>query len=353
MEDANKFFLNGKNIIDNFIIYVKDNCNNYLNVFIVLSIVYFIILIICLYFIFKKENINKYYAFIPFVNLYFYYQIVNIPFLIIFVPVLNILAQILSIYNLLRTYGYNKVIGMLGVLFPYIFFPIVALSSHKNIYIKHKKELFVKTTKDIDSLENKLKHNVNTNNFDIYGNHYEQIKDTSKLNKNFKTRIDNKINTIESNAMIQDNYDDLLYSDEVREDKNKVKIDKKDILNDDIVSDMDTMIEIPDNTDIRNQSLIDFTDNIDNNTDIKVIDNADYKEYKSASKDVAQIAFGGKKQDKSISDYKSTSKDVEVDLRCPYCQSSLVNSNGICPGCARNVSNIINEYNNKQKATNS
>lgn len=292
-------------------------------------IIYSIVFIISLFNIFRKEKISGYKAFIPFLNLYYYCKIININFVWMFVPLINIIVLFFSPYNLAWEFGLNKPKCILSVLFPIVMIPYIAFS---NIKIFHRIEstMFIKNEKEADTLDNKLKANPKFDELDT------DISTIEPTKNNFVSNIDVKIDEIEKNA-ISDDYSDQLYlmDKDLKEKEIENSADQAQMLDEEI----EEFTDIFESNDIREVGVENKVKEIEVNSNIKVVNNADYKEYQMVGPEVGTIAFGGATIDKRVEQNKTEAKVIE--LKCPTCGSSLVGSNGTCPGCGHDVHEYI------------
>ena len=304
-----------------------------INILLIISVVCFLIsLIASLYYFYKKEGIKEYYAFIPFYNVYHYFKIIRLPYYLVFIPIVNLITLYLSGYKLAEVYRAEKKIKTLSLIVPIAMIPYMIFSNKYELY-KPKDVRFLKNVHDVDLVEERLERESQKEQ--IYdGNTIEKVVDS-----NYESKVADKINTIEQNAIQDDVEEQLLMMESNKEFK---KIETKQEKEEAII----------DNTDIQDLFGTDLRLNTVDNIDIKVeeaskkkiVDNAEYKEYKEEDKDVKTIAFGGTSQDQKIENARMERKDT--GFKCPHCGSELSGSNGICPGCGKDVSSIVFEKSN-------
>ena len=197
----------------------------------IMIFIYSIELMVCLYFIFKKENITQWYAFIPFLNIYHYFKIVKTPFWTIFIPLVNLVVLGAVPYKLAKQYDCKKWIINWSIPLSIFVIPYVAFSDLINKDIK-KKINPLKSVLEIDEID---KANSEEEIVNLMFEEYftpEVVQEVDYL-----STVDNMIKNIEDNA-IKDDYflDDNVSDFEVNTtiaatDLEKVnQIDSADIL---------------------------------------------------------------------------------------------------------------------------
>lgn len=105
---------------------------NFIWLFVFLSFVFIGVMILSLWRIFEKANIDGYKALIPIYNLYLLVRISELPkFLVIFflIPFMNLVVFLFVSIRLGETFNKNKVFQVCLGLFPFIYYPILALSN--------------------------------------------------------------------------------------------------------------------------------------------------------------------------------------------------------------------------------
>lgn len=256
-------------------------------------------------FIFKKEeNTEWWHAIIPFYGAYKYFKICNLPFWTFFVPVINILTCIFSVYCLCKQYGCNRIVCSIAVIFPFLIMPYIAFSNLKN---KNKKIKFnyLRNNKDIDNLEKKL---INDETFLVFENNFG----CNQENQDFK--VDEDYFDSDSDYIT----DEEVYFDELETDnKNSNEMIE---LNDDI-----------EDYELNYSAIDNLEENLKENSkvDIQMVSNKKIVEEDTSSKEA--IAFGGEKKIENVPKAKLD------ELKCDRCGSSLVGSNGYCPGCGKKL----------------
>lgn len=282
--------------------------------------IYLFLFSICLFFIFKKEKLNKFFAFIPLVNLICYFRICNIPVWIIFVPIINIIAFMVSPYKILILYGYNKSMSLLSIFLPFIFIPHLAFSNKKKI--NHtEQDNTIKTIYDVEQIESKLEENKNAME-EFYSLDYNLDSTSSNDNSYENQKIAQIENNINSNYNFIEEFDDFTsinIQNSIQENNNN------DTSND--------IIEIDDErNDYITTGMMDTIENsIIEKANIAIVDNSDYKEYEPKQERIENIAFGGEQK---IEDRIHAKTE---ELKCDRCGSSLVGANGYCPGCGKKI----------------
>lgn len=307
------------------------NLNLFKNFLIIYLIIGIIVFSVSMYKIFKKDKIKGYYAFIPFLNLYYYSKIVEIRFWLFLIPISNVVILLASTFLLSDRYGLKKWLCILSIFFPYFFLLYLAFSN-KQPRMRIKIEPFVQTNLDIDKLEQKLEHNTNDD--------FEVSSQSKEVANNFVSTVEEKLNKIEDNAISED-YEDQLYIVSGINNEKKISQDKKkdevvETLNDDI-----NIIDTFDSNDLRSIGMDLKEKEIEENSKKEVEESDEQKEYEEVGPNVETVAFGGATKNRSVAEVRSESKTE--DLKCPNCGSSLVGSNGTCPGCGRDVSKFIFE----------
>ena len=308
-------------------------CHNILILLIIYTTILTISLIISIYYLYKKEGIKTYYAFIPFYNFYHFFKIIEIPYYLLFIPFINVIVMHLSGIRLAYTYRANKIDKALSIIIPIVMVPYMILS---NKYELKKKvdNRFLKKVSDIDILEKHLENNEMNNN------EYTDINNDTIIDNSYKSNVDKRIENIENNA-IQDDVEEQLLMMESNKEVEKVDVMKTE---EETIIDSAEIQDLFGDNDIRFNSIERIDAKVEEASNKNIIDNAEYKEYKEKEKDVSTIAFGGTSQNESIKNARTETKDV--DMKCPHCGSLLTGSNGTCPGCGKDVSSIIYEKNN-------
>jgi len=328
--------MNLQSFVDNWDKYILI-FKNIIFILCIIFLIYFLYFIIMLFFLFKKEKYKPYYAIIPFYNFYIFIKICKIPFWTIFVPVVNLVAFICSPYRLLKEYKCEQWMCNLSILFPYVFLPIIIFNEkYTNKKFKAGYAPF-KTVFDIEKIEHRLE-----NNSDIT---YIDNLDTfdSKPDNTYVGKTDQMIQNIESNA-IKDEYFDIDIPTDFKESNVKVE----EIPSNNIVDNPEDNLEMVEIFDTIKDEDGKFTTNdvdklenkIELDNKIEVADTTNYKEYKELDSSKEAIAFGGEKKIENA----ATLKAKNEELKCPRCGSSLVGAtNGICPGCGIQISNLVTE----------
>lgn len=308
-------------------LYIFQYIQTFLLIYFALLIIVFVI---SLFFIFKKEDINPCFALIPFYNIYLYFKLLDFPFVYFFIPIVNIIVLLTLPYNLAYNFGLKRFQCVLTLFFPLIMIPYIAFSD-KHKYHKITEQAFVKTPADIDKLENKLSTNNPNYSFEDSINSVISTQENDYISK-----IDEKINKIEENSLSTDYSDELYFKDELEKDVNKDTIQtfNKDMIQDDELIDL-----FGNNIDMQINGIDKIENQIENTSKLDTDNDAEYKEYNNLKKDNELIAFGGSNYDEKVKTAKSEAK-VNI-LKCPHCGSSLVGSNGSCPGCGRKVNSLI------------
>lgn len=119
----------------------KSNLNEYLVIWIAFSVIAFLLLLLTFFAlskIFKKANHSGIAAWIPIYNAYLLTEIANMPvvyFIFMFIPVLNIYSLYKINQSLAGLFKKSKLFGYGLLLFPFIYYPILAFSDSEYIGI--------------------------------------------------------------------------------------------------------------------------------------------------------------------------------------------------------------------------
>lgn len=312
--------------IENYLIYIKI----FFIFALIIIIIYSIELIICLYFLFKKEKITRWYAFVPFLNIYHYFKIVKTPFWTIFIPIVNLVVLGVVPYKLAKQYNCPKWMINISIPFSIIVIPYIAFSKLMNKDLINKFNP-LKSVLEIDDID---KSNTETEIENlIFDEHYTPA---DEVYVDYLSTVDTMISNIEENA-IKDDYfiDDAISLTEVEStiastDLQKVnEIDSADLLE---ITEED-MLEIFDKTpeSIGANDIEELEKRMKDPNSVTIIDNAEYKDVEEEVLSNRDIAFGGESQRIQLAASKS---DNHI---CPRCGSSLVGASGSCPGCGAQI----------------
>lgn len=270
-------------------------------------ILYYLVFVISAFKIFEKEGYNPLFSLIPGLNFWIYLKVCNLPVWTLLVPGVNIIVIFFSTYCLTYQYRFNRVICMTSIFLPIIFLPIIAFSKRQNINTVYDQS-YVKSISDIDKIENslidKLQDNVTINN--------DSIIETGliKEHTDLLEQIDNT------------NFEEqLIYDDDTIVQENVIQ--KNEEVTD--IIELDD-IEI---SDLSINKLDEFEDNIISSNNIEQKISQNLEEYSNTNISNETIAFGGKNQIENINGVQAKNDE----LKCSRCGSSLVGSNGYCPGC--------------------
>ena len=304
--------------------------NIYLKIFIIYVIIYLIVFKVCLYKIFIKERNDPNKSFIPLYDLMMYFSFIRIPKWVAFIPPLNIIAFIVSPYNLAKQFDLKRYTWTLAIVFPIIFVPYIAFSDVRDKYLVIKKNYY-KTEADIDALEEKLKNNKDE----------LEVGNISKKDEIVDIKPDIEVDEF--------NFKDELIEEKPEEIKDFIpdpaineKVTKT--INDDLAIDEVVNLGEYTNTSEQIESLETEerdTSSLDKKVDNKFIDIIDketqtqgestvtkqIQDFKDIGPSNEAIAFGGKEQIEHVADKK------EDELKCPRCGASLIGARGVCPGC--------------------
>lgn len=305
--------------IENFLEYFK----SFFIICGIIILIYSIELLICLPFIFKKEGIKPYYAFIPFLNLYYYFKIFGTPFWTALVPIVNLVVLAVAPYLLAKQYECSKTIQKFSIIGSIFVIPYIAFSQKQNKRFKTSynplKSILEIDEIDRDSMDAQIDDYV-----------FDEIYDVESENT-YVSNVDNMINNIENEAISDDfefniDIDNTIFeSTEKSTDLEKVnEIDSADIeqfTEEDMLEIFDTINES------MSVSNIEELENKMENNKVKIIDNAEYKEIEEEKLSNEAIAFGGESNKNTISESKNK------ELTCPRCGSNLIGANDVCPGC--------------------
>lgn len=301
-----------------------------INIFFIIILIYSIELMVCLFFIFKKENIKPWIAFIPFYNIYHYFKITKTPFWTIFVPFINLVVLAVVPYRLAKQYQCPKWILNLSIPFSIVIIPYVAFSKRINKRIRDEYNP-LKSIYDIDKIES----DINAEEIDnLIFEEYYVPEDTKDID--YMSNIDTMINDIEDTAQKEDYFfedqvsDVIIATTELATDLEKIE----EIDNDgDLSISEEDMLEIFDKVDetLSTNDIDQLEEIIENKNNITIIDNAEYKEVEEVQQSAESIAFGGEDNRTKLAASKTS------DLVCSRCGSSLVGASGSCPGCGAQI----------------
>lgn len=181
-------------------------------------------------------------------------------------------------------------------------------------------ERYVKTLKDIDSLENTL---ISQNNFEFSESTFDSTKSDGIDNKD---SLDNSLISQVENSISQDEY---VY-DEFKEIESTLPP---------VDTDVNEFKEIDDDINIDEMNITDI-DTLEKNIQVETsVDRnviKDIKDYKEVGSTNEAIAFGGEKRIENLNAVQTKSDE----LKCSRCGSSLIGAHGICPGCGAKISGI-------------
>ena len=306
---------------------------------IILIIMLVLLFVTSLFFIFKKEEIRPYYAFIPILNIHHYFKLCKIPFWTFFVPIINLIALICSPYNLSRHYRKPKSFCILALFFPIIFIPYIAFSKVKNNTVNN---YFIRNQNDVDLLEQHLEEE----SFEQYSYNDDAI--ITSLDKRKSSSNNKNNNNISKTEAFLNSIDNTCNDDEILYDEDSSTEDNLEMSNNSTFQingfnedyqELEILDDItPSNDNLKNEkitisNLDSFENSIIANNKNDVLLNSSYKDNISTLPSTEAIAFGGEQQIENT--YSSQAKNDE--LKCPRCGSSLVGAKGICPGCGMQI----------------
>ena len=300
-------------------------------ILIVYTIIYTIVFFISMYKLAKKEKQPVYKYVVPFLNWWYYFKLCNIPCWIVFIPILNVIAHIVSPAKLAYEYRYSMSFGIFGIFVPLYALPVIAFGKNKSRR-RLEKSKTLRTVKSIKIMEEKLE-NEKEEDYDTFNiNKYAKRKD-----KEDKNRIDEKIEKIEQEA-IKDDYDDILYGDDLNE-KSKAKMEITEMIKEQDIEELeaneakadDEIVELDDdNLDLK-VAIKKKEEDIESKSTLSIEDNANYKDYEFLRNDNTIIAFGGKEEVKKKA--RNVTEERAGRNRCPRCNTPIDNTMDICPGC--------------------
>ncbi len=322
---------------------LQDIINNILNIQIthnqiviisVYLIIKYIIFMITMFIIQIKVNREPYKAFIPFVNIYEYSRIVKVPNILFYVPILNIFIMILTPIKLAYAFNIKAPLKYLSIFIPELFIIYIAFSNVRCPYINEDR-LFIHSLKDIDEIEKEKKPKTFVEKLKMKYNYQKDNTVDFEYTNNINQKIE-KIENIQEDEYINEEAEDnikpvveLMQSDENIEELSPTEDDD--------------IIDLEENSEIEK---LDEIETIEENSQLKEklstnIDRTDYEQYQKIGPDTKTIAFGGEKISEEKSDELLQAK--ENAMICPFCGSEIARSNGICPGCGRNVSELLKQ----------
>lgn len=304
-------------------------------ILIVYIIIYTIVFFISMYKLAKKENQPVYKYVIPLLNWWYYFKLCNIPCWIVFIPVLNIIAQIVSPAKLAYEYKYSMSFGVFGIFIPIYALPVIAFGKNKSRR-RLDKITRLQTVKSVQQMEEKLE-NIKEEDYDTFNiSKYSKQKD-----KETKNRIDEKVKKIEEDA-IKDDYDDILYGDDLNE-KSKAKMEITEMIKEQDIEELeatedqteDEIVELDDNEEDLKVAIKKKEEDIEKKSTLAIEDNANYNDYEFLRNDNTVIAFGGKNEVKKKA--RNVTEEKAGRNRCPRCNTPIDNTMDICPGCGMNL----------------
>lgn len=165
-----------------------DDFINFSSKIIIIGLILTILLLIELFFVFKKFNEKGWKAFIPFYNTWIFLELADLPGWLQFVPVANIIGGIVAPFILAKKAGKNPALGLVNLLSPYIFYLIIILSKKNN--------------SSEDFLDNKQENNA-INNEEINEDNNENNKEDIIINNEILT--ENNTNDIQNDFITEPN----------------------------------------------------------------------------------------------------------------------------------------------------
>ena len=303
---------------------------------IILSIINYILFCIGMYFILRKEKKNRNLALIPVANIYQYLKICELPFLVVFIPLCNVVMLMLSPIKLAKMYRCNKIETILGVIFPFLFINYVAFSDMTNKRIIEKK-MYLPNQQSVDNLDKKL---IDLSNGIVEPTEKEYIFFKKKKNDDItfisSSSTEEYIDNIEKKSINDNINEDITKYEEIVEQveilENEQNNEKSPNINEDFIETLDEKIE---DMTIRSLDTIDVLEekNIEKEKKDDGVDKNEYKDFEGVKASNEAIAFGGEERKENVYSAQ-TQKD---ELKCSRCGSSLVGSNGFCPGCGAKI----------------
>ena len=300
-------------------------------ILIVYIIIYTIVFFISMYKLAKKENQPVYKYVIPILNWWYYFKLCNIPCWIMFIPVLNIIAHIVSPAKLAYEYKYSMSFGIFGIFIPIYALPVIAFGKNKSRR-RLDKISRLQTVKSVQLIEDHLE-NEKEEDYDNFN-----IKKYTKQKDKENNRIDEKIKQIEEDA-IKDDYDDVLYGDDLNE-KIKAKMEITEMIKEQDIEELeataakvdDEIVELDDdNEEDLKVAIKKKEEDIEKKSTLAIEDNADYNDYEFLRNDNTVIAFGGQKEVKKKA--RNVTEEKAGRNRCPRCNTPIDATMDICPGC--------------------
>lgn len=128
------------------------NINDIMNIsskIIVIGIILALLLLIELYFVFKKFNKKGWKVFIPFYNTWILLELSDLPGWLQFIPVANIIGSLIAPFILAKKAGKSAALGLVNLISPHIFYLIIILSKKNN-----SSETFLDNNKENIKAEN-------------------------------------------------------------------------------------------------------------------------------------------------------------------------------------------------------
>ena len=150
-----------------------DDFINFSSKIIIIGLILTILLLIELFFVFKKFGVKGWKAFIPLYNTWIFLELADLPGWLQFVPVANIIGGIVAPFILAKKAGKKSALGLVSLISPHIFYLIIILSK-KNISSK-----------------------------EFLDNNKEEIKENTLINN--ETLVENKTNDIQNDFITEPN----------------------------------------------------------------------------------------------------------------------------------------------------
>ena len=206
-------------------------------ILLIVSLLFYIILSLSLYNIYKKNNMNATKALIPIYNIIPLLELVDLPkflIVVIFVPYINILGIIIT--NLMlgwrvsKAFNCNLILTFCLIAFPFIGYPILAIKDLEYHELKPSPKLFVKKV-----VEEKKEETIDIPRYDIDMSNIENVSavgindffDKNSINKPITSNYSTNTNEVEDLTF---DYNQIYTNDVINEEeKTKMNYDLQDV----------------------------------------------------------------------------------------------------------------------------
>lgn len=141
------------------------------------------LLLVELFFIFKKFGEKGWKVLIPIYNTWIFFELADLPGWLEFIPVANIIGTLIAPFILAKKAGKSALLGLISLISPHIFYLIILLSKNKNT-----SEEFIDTKEEVKENNNNneetliIEKQENTLNIDELNNKAPEFIEEPALN---------------------------------------------------------------------------------------------------------------------------------------------------------------------------